>query len=77
MTRLSAPCPVRPVLVAVILLVIAVRPAHAYINPGAGGMLMQLLIGGLISGVVLLRVGWRRFRDGLRGRAARRKDDEA
>jgi len=35
-------------------------PAYAYVDPGAGGMLMQLLLGGVMAGLVLFRSGWRR-----------------
>ncbi len=49
-------------LVAVILLVMGVHPAHAYIDPGSGSMLMQLLIGGILGGLVMLRSGWQRVR---------------
>jgi hypothetical protein len=63
-------------LVAVLLLVIAVQPAHAYIDPGSGGMLMQLLIGGILGGLVMLRSGWQRVRSWFhRGPSERRDGD--
>ena len=63
-------------LVAVIVLVIGVRSAHAYIDPGSGGMLMQLLIGGLMGGLVLLRSSWQRIRGWFQRRPADRKDGD-
>ena len=34
----------------------------AYVDPGTGGMLMQLLIGGLMGGLVLLKTSWQRIK---------------
>lgn len=34
------------------------EPAHAYIDPGSSGMIMQLLLGGIAGGLVLLRFYW-------------------
>jgi hypothetical protein len=34
----------------------------AYIDPGAGGMLMQLLLGGVAGVLVVLRLFWDRIR---------------
>ena len=50
-----------PVLMAVLLLVVLSGPAEAYIDPGTGGMLVQLLLGGIMAGVVLFRSGLRRM----------------
>jgi hypothetical protein len=36
-------------------------PAHAYLDPGAGSMLLQLLLGGLAGLVVLAKLYWRRL----------------
>ncbi|MBO20954.1 MAG: hypothetical protein CMM26_01050 [Rhodospirillaceae bacterium] len=38
-------------------------PAHAYIDPGVGGMLLQLLLGGLAGAAVILRLYWQRVTD--------------
>jgi hypothetical protein len=38
------------------------RPAYAYIDPSAGGMLIQLLTGGAAGLAVLARLYWRRIR---------------
>jgi len=37
---------------------------HAYLDPGAGGLLMQLLLGVGTAAVVALRLLWRRMRRG-------------
>jgi hypothetical protein len=36
-------------------------PAHAYLDPGSGSMLLQLLLGGVAGISVLARLYWRRF----------------
>ena len=36
-------------------------PAHAYLDPGNGSMLLQLLLGGVAGLSVVLKLYWRRF----------------
>ena len=36
-------------------------PAQAYIDPGVGGMLVQLLLGGVAGIVVVMRLYWERI----------------
>ena len=35
-------------------------PAQAYIDPGVGGMLLQLLLGGVAGVLVIMRLYWER-----------------
>ncbi|HCP00537.1 MAG: hypothetical protein CL573_05475 [Alphaproteobacteria bacterium] len=42
---------------------VLVTPAQAYIDPGVGGMLLQLLLGGLAGAAVILRIYWQRVTD--------------
>lgn len=35
----------------------------AYLDPGSGSMLVQLLLGGAAGVAVILELGWRRLRD--------------
>ena len=49
------------VLALIFLLVVLARPAEAYVDPGTGGMLVQLLLGGVMAGLVLFRSGLRRI----------------
>ncbi len=35
--------------------------AHAYIDPGAGSLILQVLLGGVAGGLLLLKTYWRRF----------------
>jgi len=36
-------------------------PAYAYLDPGSGSMLLQLLLGGGAALVVILKLYWNRF----------------
>lgn len=42
-------------------LFVLVTPAFAYIDPGSGGMMMQLLLGGAAGVAVIVRLYWQRF----------------
>jgi hypothetical protein len=47
-------------LLLVALLVAAFeRPAHAYLDPGSGSMLMQVLLGGVAGVAVIVKLYWR------------------
>jgi hypothetical protein len=50
----------RLVVIAALVMVGFDEPAQAYIDPGAGGMLTQLLLGSVAAGLVMLRVYWQR-----------------
>jgi len=43
------------------LVFVCASPAYAYIDPGSGGMIVQLLLGGVAGLVVLARLYWHRF----------------
>lgn len=52
----------RPLLYAtVLLLLLAARPAHAYLDPAAGSMILQILLGGLAGLAVALKLFWRKI----------------
>ena len=38
----------------------------AYLDPGSGSMLVQLLLGGVAGAAVIMKLGWQRFRDMFR-----------
>lgn len=43
------------------LLFICATPAYAYVDPGSGGMLIQLALGGVAGAAVIVRLYWQRF----------------
>lgn len=55
-----------PVALVALLLAVA-TPAHAYIDPSAGSLLLQLILGGVAGVLVAVRLYWKRF-TGLLGR---------
>ena len=60
-----------------VALVLTASPAHAYIDPGTGGLLVQLLTGGVAGLLVLVRLYWHRLRSvfGLGARDKASSDD--
>jgi hypothetical protein len=46
--------------VAALVLFLEAR-LDAYLDPGSGSMLVQLLLGGTAGAAVILRLGWRRL----------------
>ena len=46
---------------ALLMLLVGAQSAHAYIDPGSGGMIVQLLLGGVAGVVILARLFWRRL----------------
>ena len=63
----------KAVVIVWMALFVCATPAYAYIDPGSGGMMMQLLLGGTAGIVVLLRLYWRRFTTFI---GVRKADDE-
>jgi hypothetical protein len=62
------------VVVALLLLLLGLPVrAHAYIDPSAGSLLLQLILGGIAGGLVALRLTWKR----LLGLFGRRRDSGA
>jgi len=52
-------------LIAAFGLVTLTIPAHAYIDPGTGGMLLQLLLGGVAGVLVIGKLYWLRIKEGF------------
>jgi hypothetical protein len=46
-------------------------PAHAYIDPGSGSFIFQIVVGGLLGAAFAVKTFWRR----IVGRFSRRKPD--
>ena len=53
-------CQARILLLLTSLLLALPSTAHAYLDPGTGSYVVQLLIGGLLGGLFALGVFWRR-----------------
>ena len=47
---------------AALLLVVCAEQAHAYIDPGSGSYILQLLLAGLLGAGVAVRIYWKRIK---------------
>jgi ABC-type uncharacterized transport system permease subunit len=54
---------------------LAPQPAHAYVDPGAGSLVIQGIIAAVVGVGLTLRLYWRRIRRLFIGRSSR--DDES
>jgi hypothetical protein len=52
-------------LILIWLLLIA-RPCHAYLDPGSGSFIIQIIIGVVLSGLVTLKIYFRQLKSFLR-----------
>jgi type IV secretory pathway VirB2 component (pilin) len=54
------------------------QPAFAYIDPGTGSMLLQLLMGGVAGALVVVKMYWKGFaaRFGFGSRSGERVEDD-
>lgn len=48
--------------VLTVLVILTPRPALAYLDPGTGAMLLQLLFGGVAGALVLVKLYWTRLK---------------
>lgn len=48
--------------IIVLLLLILPLPAHAYIDPGAGSAVIQVIIASIVGGLFGLKVLWQKFK---------------
>lgn len=48
---------------AVAVMVASTGPAHAYLDPGTGSIILQAIIGGLAMGAVTAKLYWSKITD--------------
>jgi hypothetical protein len=69
----------RVALLAVGCALVLARPAHAYLDPGSGSFLLQMLAGIILGAGVAVKVYWRKIRAFIssrrRGNSAESGDD--
>jgi hypothetical protein len=44
-------------------LLVSTKPAYAYLDPGSGSIMLQILLGGMGALLVILKLYWHRFLD--------------
>jgi hypothetical protein len=49
----------------------------AYLDPGSGSMLVQVLLGGVAGAAVVMKLGWERFKDVFRSSKTKPTDPNA
>jgi hypothetical protein len=52
---------VLPLLSVIALVLCDAAPAHAYIDPGTGSYMLQLLLAGIFASVFVIKVLWKRI----------------
>ena len=62
----------RPLLAALLVCLLLPGSALAYLDPGTGSFIIQMLVGAVLGGLVAIGVFWRRFK-GWVGRLFGRK----
>lgn len=61
-------------LIALYLVWMSETQVDAYLDPGSGSMLVQLLLGGVAGAAVIMKLGWERFRDMFRSSSAKDRE---
>ena len=51
-----------PILVVIYFVWMSETRVDAYLDPGSGSMLVQLLLGGVAGAAVIMKLGWERFK---------------
>ena len=64
-------------LFALILIGTMSRTAYAYLDPGTGSMILQILLGGLAGGAVVLKLYWHKFKALIGGRRPKKAASES
>ena len=59
------------ILIALSFVWMSETQVDAYLDPGSGSMLVQLLLGGIAGAAVIMKLGWERFKDVFRSSKAK------
>jgi len=62
-------------LVFALILILTAQPAAAYLDPGTGSYILQMLLGVVFAGLFTLKVYWERITGKLKSRFFGREDD--
>jgi len=63
-------------LVVLLVILVAEAPAHAYLDPGAGSVLFQVLLGGFAAVGVIVKLFWHNLTAPFRKRQPPSPDDK-
>ena len=59
-----------------LLLLAFAQEAYAYLDPGSGSYMLQLIIGGLLGGLFAVKMYWGKIRTFIKGLFYKTKNDE-
>ena len=62
------------VVLVTVLIMVAEAPAEAYLDPGAGSILLQVLLGGFAAAGVFMKLFWQNLSAPFRRRPSTDKD---
>ena len=60
--------------IALVGLLLLARPAHAYLDPGSGSFIYQILIASLLGASVAVKIYWRKIKRLFVRSSAKEKD---
>lgn len=49
--------------IVLVLLVVTIAPAHAYVDAGSGSYMLQLSLAGIMGLIFSIKLAWQRLRD--------------
>jgi hypothetical protein len=64
-------------LIAIGIFLFLTAPAHAYLDPGSGSMVLQVLLGGVAAAAVVIKLMWHRILTILRIRKEDLPEEES
>jgi hypothetical protein len=66
-----------PFAIPLVLVLAAETRVDAYLDPGSGSMLIQLLLGGVAGAAVIMKLGWARFKDMFRSSSPKEREPKS
>jgi len=63
---------VKQILIVIVAWCLSIKPAYAYLDPGSGSYLIQILIASLVGGGLFVKTFWARIK-GLLGKKKNEK----
>lgn len=63
-------------IVALVLLVLSTRQVQAYVDPGTGSYVLQLIVGGSLGGLFMVKKYWHSIIELLRRKKSEDKNSE-
>ena len=67
---------IESIISAALLLFIFARDAHAYLDPGTGSFILQMLLAGLFAVLLAIRIFWNKIKALFTRHSSRNTEDE-